>query len=187
MVPGDREDRRVVVRVGFVELRSVFALVAVEVHDVSDMEEERRRSSGHLRLEVFDHRLGDILLGIGVQDAAGVPGYVEHPLATRRRDTDFGGREPIRRQSSRFRQGLVFLVGLEGMELLDLLVRSPRRNAEATRLDESCLFTASPDSWVSTGTEREAQRLATPNTTYRNLFISRHSPPWRLRSYRATE
>ncbi len=135
MVSRNRDDRGVVVRVGFIELRPVFALVAVEVHDVPDVEEERRRSPGDLCLEIFDHRLSNVLLRIGIQDAAGVAGHMEHALATRRCDAECGGREPIGGNSRRFWQGLVFLVGLEGVELLHLLLRGPRRYAEATRPD----------------------------------------------------
>jgi hypothetical protein len=53
------------------------------------MEEERRSGRDPGGLEIFfDHRRGDVLLGVGVQHAPAVPGDVEHPLPVRRRDSD---------------------------------------------------------------------------------------------------
>src|SRR5579872_1142654 len=80
MVAGDRENRRRVMGVRFVELRIVFVVHAGEVHDIADVIAElwHRPLAGG---QAVDHALGNMPLKFSVLNAASVADDVKYHLA----------------------------------------------------------------------------------------------------------
>lgn len=79
MVAGYRQDRHIVMRVRFVELRVVITVRTGELHDVTDMVAEPW--NGVRAGEAFDHVLGDVALEFGILHATRIGYDVQHQLA----------------------------------------------------------------------------------------------------------
>ena len=81
VIARDRDDRRGIVAVWFVELIVVIRGFAEVVDDVAEMIEERRHVGGVGFSEVRDHFVGDEVLGVGTFRAAGIADAMEDDLA----------------------------------------------------------------------------------------------------------
>ena len=129
VVAGDRDDRPRVAGVGLVELRVVLARLAVEVDDVAEVVEERRRL--RRALEVAGHVERDDLLRVSVLDPARVADGVEDEPAREllglSRGDDALERQPVGVGADRRRQRLEGLVAAKAVLLRDLVGRWMKR------------------------------------------------------------
>lgn len=99
VVSGDRENGRVVILVGLVELRDILAAFAAQIDGVAEMEQKSRPLAALRCGDLLLHRGRDGVLGFGAMDAASVAQRVKGECARLFRRFGHAGKDRLQRQA----------------------------------------------------------------------------------------